>query len=684
MQIIKKIWPSFTDFSNYLKSFLFVFTGYFLVAKASLYVYYEFSTSPALIWPPVGVALAVMYFEGYRILPAILLAQFLSVISYNPQFQLIAFIIAVAYTLQAAVGLYVMRRFGFEPSLYKLRNTIILLGIAFLVTTIEPLIATIAQMYLYPSFTEHLFNFGRAWGAGIFSSLVVTPFLFTWSSFKRFFHSYTKRQGYEIITAFLLLIIIIYILFWTPYPAFLGITAVFILPAVLIWFALSLEIRWTTLALVLTSLFGFAGTIIASPTTIPINEQLLASQIYLGLVAAIFLVFVAVVEDRRRMYRSLKKNYGSTLNSDRSKSEFIAVLAHELRNPLASMVSLTELLQLKSKNTDSKKIIENIKLNAKTMTRILDDLLDTVRLSQRKFRLQKEEISLQQTIEQVLLSKSELLKRYRHNFSISLPPEDVLLFADPVRLKQIMINLVGNACKYTNPGGKIELSVAVSDEWVVVRITDNGIGMDNNTIQHIFEPFNQSEQAIRQDDSGIGIGLFLTKELVEMHGGRIEASSGGLGKGSIFSVYLPIVSYNSKKTDSSLKLQNHSTPENNKVRFRILIVDDNQDVASALMALLGHYGHEVAIANSGRGALETLDVFNPEVVFLDIGMSEMDGYETAQRIRTRGWQGKMIALSGYGQESDLITSKNAGFYTHLIKPVGIEKILEILSDLDRG
>ncbi|MDQ3076011.1 MAG: hybrid sensor histidine kinase/response regulator, partial [bacterium] len=521
--------------------------------------------------------------------------------------------------------------------------------------------------------------FGRAWAAGIFSTLIITPFMFTWYSLKNTI--YKRHQAYEIATGFLVLTIVVHVLFWTAYPASFGIIAVFILPAVLIWFALNMETKWTTLALILTSIFGFAGSIIARPTPIALNEQLLASQLYFGLIAGIFLVFSAVVEERKVAYKSLKRVYDSSLSSDKSKGEFIAILAHELRNPLASIVSSTELLELRSNNTDSEKVIESIKANSKTMTRMLDDLLDTVRLSENKFKLQKETTSLKEIMEQAVESKKNLLEKYNHNLSVVLPENDVTVFADPVRIKQIIINLVGNACKYTKPGGNIGLSALVLDEWIVIRVTDNGVGMDEDTISYIFEPFKQSEFALKQDRSGLGIGLFLTKELTEMHGGRIEAKSGGLGKGSTFSVYLPILAKDLQEVPSSVEDSNQNRPKNKQRVFRIMLVDDNQDIVNALQELLGYHGHEVAVFYTGTTALQNFDIFKPEVVFLDIRMPEIGGHEVAKELRRRGWQGKIIALSGYGQSADLIESQNAGFDNHLVKPIGIEKILSVLRSI---
>jgi hypothetical protein len=235
-------------------AFVFVFFAYFLSAKFGLYVFYTFETSPALIWPPVGIALIAVILGGYRLWLPIFCAQFLAVVTRSPAAYQIVFIFAAANALQAVVSLYVLRRYKFEPALHKLRNTLILISVALIVTLIEPIIATVAQATLYSLSVSPLVNLGRAWGAGIFSVLVITPFILTW--YKRDRLLYVKREKIEIVAALLFLTLTNYFLFWTAYPKYFGISVIFFLPAVLAWFALRFPIRWLTLAILLTSIFG--------------------------------------------------------------------------------------------------------------------------------------------------------------------------------------------------------------------------------------------------------------------------------------------------------------------------------------------------------------------------------------------------------------------------------------------
>ena len=659
--------------SKEIAAYLFVFVAYFLSAKLGLYLYYEFETSPALIWPPVGIALAAVIFGGYRMWAPILLAQFLALVTQSPGTYQIAFIIAVAYAIQAAVGLYVLRQFAFEPSFDKLRNTLILVGVAFSVTLIEPIIATVAQAYLYSLSVSPWVNLGRAWGAGVFSVLVLTPFILMWYQRNRTTVPTSSNVRIEILAAFGVLLAENYFLFWTPYPQYFGISVIFFLPAVLIWFSLRLHPRWLALALVVTSIQGIAGSILAHPSAIALNEQLLADEVYIGLVAAIFLVFVSVVEERRMAFRRLESAYLSTSAADQAKSEFIAILAHELRNPLAPIVSSLELLRLQPQTSESIQSITNAEAHVSMIRRLLDDLLDTVRLTQNKFNLQKEMLSLQEIIARSVESVRDFVRSRDHDLRISLPDEDIMLHADPVRIQQIVINLLNNAVKYTDPGGDIELKVEEQNGNAVIRVTDNGIGIEPDKHTSIFEAFKQVKSSTPHG-TGLGIGLFLTKQLVGMHGGRIEAASLGLGRGSVFTVYLPLPS---QKRLAEVSAHMKGTPTIEKTR--ILIVDDNRAAADGIQKLLTHRGHEVETAYSGKHALETSESFAPDVILLDIGLPDLDGYEVARQLRSSGWSGKIIALTGYGQESDLSRSKLAGFDRHLVKPVGVDDIVTILA-----
>ncbi len=653
-----------------LAVFALVFCVYFFTAQIFLNIYYGLQTSPALIWPPVGIAFLAVIFGGYRMCIPIFLAQFLSVYLRAPGSWQIGLIIALGYALQAVVALYALKRYKFMEH-HRPLNMLVFVWIVFAVTAIEPLIATTAQYFMHILSVSPTLNFGRGWGAGIFSVLVITPFVLTWYQRDQF--AYSRLKKFELVVAQVLLVVMIYFLFWTKQPQNLGISVIFYLPAVLVWFAIQFPIRWLTLAIMLTSILGITGSIVAHPSSGALNVQLLSDEIYIGLVAAIFLIFTAVAEGRRSALLALKEAYRSTLDADQAKSEFIAILAHELRNPLAPLVSSIELLKLEPQTDEATENIKNIEEHAIMMSRILDDLLDIARLSQKKFTLNIEAIDLRDILDQSAKSVSDIMGEHQHTLTVVAPKDEMVLFADPVRIKQIVINLLNNSAKYTYDGGKIRLSAKKQGKYFRIQVSDNGRGIEADILPHIFEPFKQAGIHSKRG-TGLGLGLFLTKNLVEMHDGKIEVESDGAGKGSMFTVLIPVstqIPLQSKKEDTWMR-------SNSGEACNILIVDDNKAAADTLARLLRHHGHEVHVVYSGKEALVAFHSFEPEFILLDLQMPEMDGYEVAREIRGIGSAVKIVALSGYGQDADREHSKEAGFDFHLLKPVVANDILRIL------
>jgi len=655
-----------------LRDYAFVFILYFLGAKLGLYLFFTFDTSPALIWPPVGIALAAVIFGGYRMWLPIFLAQFLAVITERPGAFLTVTVIAFAYALQAVAGGYLLKRLKFEPAFDKVRNAIIFISAAFLITLIEPVIATAWQVAFSSLSVSPLLNLGRAWGAGIFSVLVLTSFAVSWHHWREIFFAKAEKGTVEVVAAFTLLLVVNHYLFWTTLFQPFGISVIFFLPAVLIWFVLRLDLRWFMLGILVTSIQGIAGSIIAHPSDNTISEQLLAVEIYIGLIAAIFLIFASVVAERRSAYRQLERALESTRAADKAKSEFIAILAHELRNPLAPIVSSLELLKLQPLTRQMLEVINTAEQHTVMIRRLLDDLLDTARLSQKKFELQKERVSAQQIIAESVSSVKDFFSARRHTLEVRVPSEDMELDADPVRVKQAVINLLNNAGKYTEPGGSIELTAERQGNMLCISVRDNGIGIDMEDPDYLFEPFKQAASANRAS-AGLGIGLFLTKHLVEMHGGSVEARSKGLGKGSVFSIYLPIAAGMPEPERRGKKHDGRPASQS-----RVLIIDDNEAAASGLQELLRHYDHEAEVLYSGKHALEAIAAFDPHVILLDIGMPGMNGYDVARQIRAASFTGTIVALTGYGQDMDKQQSLEAGFDYHLVKPVGIADILKVI------
>jgi signal transduction histidine kinase/CheY-like chemotaxis protein len=658
-----------------------VFLAYLLAAKLGQYIFYTFDTSPAVIWPSGGIALAAVIFGGYRMLVPIFLAQFLSVITppVATSFSIVI-ISSLGYTLQAAAQLYVLRKLRFEPDLRKIQNVLLLIGVGFLLTAIAPALITVAMMTTQQIAGGAPSNFGRFWAGGIFSALVITPFILSLRSYKPFSSEvFDSRQPYktlELISAIAALGLINYLLYWTTILRQFGIVVIFFWPAILIWMALSFRPRWMTLAIFVSAILGITGTIIAHPTNNPIGTQLFSVQVYIGFMAAMFLIVVTIMDERRSAFKQLVSMYSAATEADRMKTQFIATLAHELRNPLFPLTSSLELLRMQPQTKESERIINEAQDQTDMIARLLEDLLDMSRLSLQNIRLKKENVSLSAIVDMSVASVKPYMDECRHTLNIVMPEEEVAIYADPVRIKQIIINLLNNAAKYTEPGGTVELSCkVVADNKLRIRVRDNGVGINLSDQPMIFDPFRTEHPTTRRLGTGLGIGLYITKNLVEKHGGTISVASNGPGQGSEFSVCMPLPMQIEKSKIAINSAKMTSRPGRMK---KILVVDDNRAIVSSLSRIFKHHDYEVEAAYMGSQALSVVSSFNPDAILLDIGMPDMSGYDVAREIRKMGWSGLLIALTGYGQESDKKRSLEVGCDKHLVKPVSSQTIISIL------
>ena len=358
-------------------------------------------------------------------------------------------------------------------------------------------------------------------------------------------------------------------------------------------------------------------------------------------------------------------------DADQRKNEFLAILSHELRNPLAPMRTALHAMHLSGLwPAEGRALREMIERQIQHMSRLVDDLLDVARITQGKIQLRKEKVDLGEKIMRVLETCRPPIEEAGHQLCVSLPREGVWVEGDRVRLQQILENLLINAGRYTKPGGRIEVSLSAEHGEAVIRIRDTGMGIAPEMLPKIWEMFAQADNSSAQARSGLGIGLSLARQLVHLHAGRIDAASEGLGKGSEFTVRLPLATAAAAETAVAESTGTEITDAASMAR-RILVVDDNADAADSLGVLLGIWGHEVEIAHNGVAALEVARKFDPELVFLDIGLPEMNGYEVARRLREEAGlaRAKFIVLSGYGTERDHLRSRDAGFDLHLVKPV---------------
>jgi signal transduction histidine kinase len=354
--------------------------------------------------------------------------------------------------------------------------------------------------------------------------------------------------------------------------------------------------------------------------------------------------------------------------ADRRKDEFLAALAHELRNPLAALRSAAEVMRLKAPLGAELAMPQGvIERQLRQMTRLIDDLLDVSRITRAKVTLQKEKVELRKVLAVAVETIRPAIEQKGHTLSLSIPPDPVYLDADVVRLAQAFTNLLDNASKYTESGGRIRLLAEPFGNAVVVRIRDSGIGMEPGMLERVFDLFQQAHESPGAH-GGLGIGLTLARKFVEMHGGTVTGHSDGPGTGCEFVVRLPSLFHNAEMDQP---LDTDVTSVALSQSLRILIVEDNRDAADTLNAMLVAWGQETRVTYDALAAIEMCKQFRPHAVLLDIGLPQLHGYEVARRIRElpSGKDTKLVAVTGWGQEADRIQSKAAGIDHHLLKPV---------------
>jgi PAS domain S-box-containing protein len=367
------------------------------------------------------------------------------------------------------------------------------------------------------------------------------------------------------------------------------------------------------------------------------------------------------------------------VTADRRKDEFLAILAHELRNPLAPIRNAVQILRAKGPPLPELQWARDvIDRQVHQLTRLVDDLLDVSRISRGRIELRKERVALATVVSAAVEGSRPLLEKWGHELTVMLPPEPFYLDVDVARLGQVLLNLLNNAAKYTDQGGRIWLSARREHEHVIIRLKDTGIGIPRQMLPRIFEMFTQVQRSLDRSEGGLGIGLTLVKRLVEMHGGTVTASSDGPGTGSEFTIRLPLA----PEPPSQGALATAGAMMVVPARYRILVVDDEQDAADSLAMLLRMTGHEVHTAHDGLEAVGAAAVFRPEVVLLDIGLPKLNGHEAGRRIRAQqGPHVVLVALTGWGQDEDRRRSSQAGFDCHMTKPVEFNVLQKLLAGL---
>lgn len=660
---------------------LAIFLAYIITARLGLTLR-PTNVFATLVWPPSGIALAALLLGGRQYVPWIALGAFIVNLSLGASVW-IAAVIAFGNTFEALIGSWVLGRyFDFSRMLSHVRDAF---GIAVIAPLACAVAATIGATSLYLAGLLPEGGYPETWLTWWFGDtlgiLIFTPFLAKWLTKPHFVRS--RAQYGELVTMLALLVLSGIFIFWQSEARF----AYFVVVP-LGWAALRTGPRGTTLALLVVYFIALGGTLSNYGPFAAVGGayQVLYLQLFIGTMATFFLIFSSVVEERRISREALESHVDELENAvrkisseDEAKNKFLAILAHELRNPLAAILSSVELLKVQSPpNASTHSLLHTIDDRVRATARLLDDLLDVSRISQKKFRLQKKLVTVQSIIEQSARYAAVFMTARRHNFKVKESKEELWVEGDPVRLGQIVVNLLTNAAKYTEPGGAIELSLAKEeDNTALVRVKDSGLGIPKHLLTRIFEPFFQVDRG-KFSGEGLGIGLSLTRELVEMHGGHIEAKSSGEGNGSEFLVHLPLHAPPTTPVRETKVLRADRGLRSAKRSLLIAVVDDNVEAADALKKLLELRGHSVDLAHNGNDGVQLIRRISPDVSIVDIGLPDIDGYAVAKQVRKVKPEAFLVALTGFGQAQDKAAAMSAGFNHHLTKPVGLKEIEVVL------
>ena len=394
----------------------------------------------------------------------------------------------------------------------------------------------------------------------------------------------------------------------------------------------------------------------------------------------VFTAFLRDITARKAMERDLRRIAAELSDVDRRKTEFLAMLAHELRNPLAPLRNGLQILRITGDGgARIEATTDMMDRQLGHMVRLVDDLLDVSRISRGKIELKRTRTDVATIVQQAVEATRPQFESMGHRLTVTMPPELIGLDGDPARLTQVVGNLLTNAGKFSERGkGEIRLTVEAQNDTALIRVQDNGIGIPAEELPHIFEMFTQLDHSLERSQGGLGIGLTLVKTLSEMHGGAVEVHSDGVGRGAEFMVRLPIVADGAAIT--SLPKSVAAMPP---IPRRVLVVDDNRDSADSLAMLLELAGHDVRTAHDGLEAVDAAVAFQPNVILLDIGMPRLNGYAAARRIREQQRERPvfLVALTGLGQEADRQRSQEAGFDAHLVKPADSDTLANLMREL---
>ena len=653
---------------------------YFIAGRVGL-SFADLHTSASAVWPPTGIALAALLVYGSGAWPAILAGAFLVNLTTSGA-PIASALIAAGNTAEALVGAGLVARWARGPACFERARDVFRFAV---------LAAGLATMVSATAGTATLVASGQASGpaaAGIWltwwlgdaaGALVFAPPLVLWHRNR---HIYIARSRVsEAILTHALVMGVGVLCFASPVMSVYPLVFLCLPPLAWVAFRYGRRVAATHVALLsliatYTTQHGVGPFVMATR-----NESLLVLQAFMGTIALTMLPVAALVAEFRRATAQLEEAHAQERRaraeaegSSAAKDEFLAMLSHELRNPLQAMHSSLWLLDRAPGGDRPKKALDILNRQTEHLTRLVNDLLDVARVTAGRMPLVPQPLDVAEAVRKAVNALDAAGRLDDHRVEIEAEP--VWLRADPVRLEQILSNLLANALKYTPQGGRVRITVGHEGEDALVRVRDDGMGIPPDLLPRIFEVFAQGRRGLARSEGGMGVGLALVQRLAKLHGGSVEAASDGLGRGAEFVLRLPLLA---RPIDQARPAASPAGPR------RVLIVEDNADVREALRTLLTHAGHIVYEAADGQEGVDAALRLKPDVVLIDIGLPVLDGYQVAQVLRERraalGSAVRLVAVTGYGHAEDRRRAHEAGFDEHLVKPVDPEALQRALGGI---
>ena len=679
---------------------------YFATAKLSLSLAIPPGYATA-VWPPAGMALAAVLLVGNRVWPAIWLGA--AAVNFTVQGSAVtAALIGTGNTLEALVGAALIRFYiGVPRSFDKSEHVFRFVALAAAASTLAATFG-VASIAIQGKFTLSSLatNWWTWWQGDTSAIIVITPMILCWID--RNAPKWPASKKIEAVAVTIALAVVGYGVFGSSAATHDFHALPFVTLPIIVWAAFRFDQRGVTAAIAALCALAISYTVFGQGpfSSTSTNVSLLLLLAFICAVAMTGLVISAIFGELRRALEALRRSHdeleqrvadrtqeleGANRSlqeeirriemlerSERRINEFLAMLGHELRNPLAPIRNALDLMRIRSTGDSTHEWSRNIIDRQVTqLTRLVDDLLDVGRITSGTIMLQKEPVEMNAAVLRAVESCQPQLDARRHTLELQLARDPLLVDGDPVRLSQIVLNLLNNAVKYTPNGGRIQIALEQEDDWALVRVKDTGIGMSANLIPIIFDLFVQEKRSLSRTEGGLGVGLTVVRQLVHMHGGSVTARSGGADMGSEYVVRLPMLTL--KPTASGPDSRWH--PKLPLAKRRILIVDDNRDSADSLAFLLSEAGHDVRTLYDGPSASSAAEAFRPHLVLLDIGLPQMNGYEVARQLRKSAELRNvtLVAFTGYGRDEDRQQTREAGFDYHLVKPLdaaALERIID--------